>query len=120
MQSNPQERKRKQKEKNILTGKKKKNILDTHRPSHGRTYLEFSALMPQSLRAAAMRVACSSFQYWTILAQSLSAASNCQRSRTFSLWICCAMKILLSMVLRASASASVQLFSSGLTSTMPG
>jgi len=37
MQSNPQKRKRKQKEKNTLTGKKKKNILDTHRPSHGRT-----------------------------------------------------------------------------------
>jgi len=36
-QSNPQERRRKQKEKNTLTGKKKKNILDTHRPSHGRT-----------------------------------------------------------------------------------
>jgi hypothetical protein len=26
----------KQREKNTLTGKKKKNILDTHRPSHGR------------------------------------------------------------------------------------
>jgi hypothetical protein len=26
----------KQTEKNTLTGKKKKNILDTHRPSHGR------------------------------------------------------------------------------------
>jgi hypothetical protein len=29
---------KKEKNKNILTGKKrKKNILDTHRPSHGRT-----------------------------------------------------------------------------------
>jgi hypothetical protein len=37
-QSNPQERRRKQKEKNLLTGEKKKNILDTHWPSHGRTY----------------------------------------------------------------------------------
>jgi hypothetical protein len=37
MQSNPQERRRKQKEKNLLTVKKEKNILDTHRPSHGRT-----------------------------------------------------------------------------------
>ena len=39
---NPQEGKRKQKEKNILTGKKKKNILDTHRPSHGRTWPRWS------------------------------------------------------------------------------
>jgi hypothetical protein len=33
---NPQEGKRKQKEKTSLIRKKKKNILDTHRPSHGR------------------------------------------------------------------------------------
>jgi hypothetical protein len=36
MQRNPQEGKKKQKEKNTLTGKKKKNILDSYRPSHGR------------------------------------------------------------------------------------
>jgi hypothetical protein len=27
------------KKKNILTRRKKKNVLDTHRPSHGRTWL---------------------------------------------------------------------------------
>src|SRR5437899_1838453 len=34
-------RKKKAERKNILTRKKKKNILDTHRPSHGRTFLSY-------------------------------------------------------------------------------
>jgi hypothetical protein len=34
-----QKERQKQREKNTLTGKKNKNILDTHRPSHGRSYV---------------------------------------------------------------------------------
>jgi hypothetical protein len=46
MRRTPQEGKEKTERKNILIRKKKKNILDTHRPSHGRSY----AAVANSLR----------------------------------------------------------------------